>query len=121
MHELIVNGWLDQDYIDRYTLGWDALKARALQWSPERAAEVCGVPVEQIRQLARDWGTTQPAAIRLNYGMQRVRGGGNAVRAIACLPALTGAWRHRAGGVLLSSSGHFPVRRAALQRPDLLG
>ena len=79
------------------------------------------MPVEQIRQLARDWGTTQPAAIRLNYGMQRVRGGGNAVRAIACLPALTGAWRHRAGGVLLSSSGHFPVRRAALQRPDLLG
>lgn len=121
MHELIVQGWLDQDYIDRYTLGWDALKARALQWTPERAAEVCGVPVEQIRQLARDWGTIQPAAIRLNYGMQRVRGGGNAVRAIACLPALTGAWRHRAGGVLLSSSGHFPVRRAALQRPDLLG
>ncbi|MBP6277165.1 MAG: molybdopterin-dependent oxidoreductase, partial [Limnohabitans sp.] len=121
MHELIMNGWLDQDYIDRYTLGWDALKARALQWTPERAAEVCGVPVEQIRQLARDWGTTQPAAIRLNYGMQRVRGGGNAVRAIACLPALTGAWRHRAGGLLLSSSGHFPVRRAALQRPDLLG
>ena len=121
MHELILHGWLDQDYIDRYTLGWDALKARALQWSPERAAEICGVPVEQIRQLARDWGTTQPAAIRLNYGMQRVRGGGNAVRAIACLPALTGAWRHRAGGVLLSSSGHYPVRRAALQRPDLLG
>ena len=97
MHELIVHGWLDQDYIDRYTLGWDALKSRALLWPPERAAEVCGVPVEQIRQLARDWGTIQPASIRLNYGMQRVRGGGNAVRAIACLPALTGAWRHRAG------------------------
>ena len=79
------------------------------------------MPVEQIRRLARDWGTTQPAAIRLNYGMQRVRGGGNAVRAIACLPALTGAWRHPAGGLLMSSSGHFPVRRAALQRPDLLG
>lgn len=121
MHELTVHGWLDQDYIARYTLGWEALKARALQWPPERAAQVCGVPVAQIRQLARDWGTTVPAAIRLNYGMQRVRGGGNAVRAIACLPALTGAWRHRAGGVLLSSSGHFPVRRAALQRPDLLG
>jgi len=59
--------------------------------------------------------------MRLNYGMQRVRGGGNAVRAIACLPALTGAWRHRAGGLLLSSSGAFPIDRAALQRPDLLG
>ena len=121
VHELIVHGWLDQDYIDRYTLGWDALRERALQWPPERAAQVCGVPVEQIVRLARDWGTTVPAAIRLNYGMQRVRGGGNAVRAIACLPALTGAWRHRAGGLLMSSSGHFPVRRAALQRPDLLG
>ena len=121
MHECIVNNWLDQDYLDRYTLGWEALRERALQWSPQRAAEVCGVPVAQIIELARDWGTTQPAAIRLNYGMQRVRGGGNAVRAIACLPALTGAWRHPAGGLLLASSGHFPVRRADLQRPDLLG
>jgi anaerobic selenocysteine-containing dehydrogenase len=120
MHELIVHDWLDHDYIARHTLGWEALRERALQWPPERAAAVCGVPVEQVRALARDWGTTRPAAIRLNYGMQRVRGGGNAARAIACLPALTGAWRHRAGGVLLSSSGLFPVDRAALQRPDLL-
>ena len=121
MHELITHDLLDHDYIAQHTLGWDPLRARALEWPPERAAEVCGVPVEQIRQLARDYGTTKPAAIRLNYGMQRVRGGGNAVRAVACLPALTGAWRHRAGGVLLSSSGQFPVDRAALQRPDLLG
>ncbi len=120
MHELIVNDWLDHDYIARHTLGWEALRERALRWSPERAAAVCGIAPEQIRALARDWGTTKPAAIRLNYGMQRVRGGGNAVRAIACLPALTGAWRDRAGGVLLSSSGMFPVDKAALQRPDLL-
>ncbi len=120
MHELIVHDWLDHDYIARHTLGWDRLRERALQWPPERAAQVCGVPVEQVRALARDWGTTRPAAIRLNYGMQRVRGGGNAARAIACLPALTGAWRHRAGGLLLSSSGQFPVDKAALQRPDLL-
>jgi len=120
MHELIVNDWLDHDYIARHTLGWEALRERALRWSPERAAAVCGVAPEQIRSLARDWGTTKPAAIRLNYGMQRVRGGGNAVRAIACLPALTGAWRDRAGGILLSSSGMFPVNKAALPRPDLL-
>jgi len=120
MHQLIVHDWLDHDYIARHTLGWDALRERALQWPPARAAEVCGVPVEQIERLARDYGTTKPAAIRLNYGMQRVRGGGNAVRAIACLPALTGAWRHRAGGLLLSASGHFPVDRATLHRPDLL-
>jgi anaerobic selenocysteine-containing dehydrogenase len=120
MHELIVNDWLDHDYIAQHTSGWEALRERALRWTPERAAAVCGVPEAQIRSLARDWGTTKPAAIRLNYGMQRVRGGGNAVRAVACLPALTGAWRHRAGGVLLSSSGSFPVDKAALQRPELL-
>ncbi|MEY4651580.1 MAG: hypothetical protein RI884_161 [Pseudomonadota bacterium] len=121
MYELVVNDWLDHDYIARHTLGWEALRERALQWPPERAAAVCGVPVSQIRELARNYGTMSPAAIRLNYGMQRVRGGGNAVRAIACLPALTGAWRHRAGGLLLSNSGRFPARREALQRPDLLG
>jgi len=124
MHELIQHDWLDHDYIERHTLGWAQLRERALQWSPERAAAVCGVPVEQIKALALDYGQClvkqQPAAIRLNYGMQRVRGGGNAVRAVACLPALIGAWRNRAGGVLLSSSGQFPVDRAALQRPDLL-
>jgi anaerobic selenocysteine-containing dehydrogenase len=101
-------------------LGWESLRERALQWPPERAAEVCGIPAQQIIDLAKAYGTTKPAAIRLNYGMQRVRGGGNAVRAVACLPALVGAWRHRAGGLLLSSSGHFPVQRAALHRPDLL-
>jgi anaerobic selenocysteine-containing dehydrogenase len=120
MHELIVNDWLDHDYIARHTLGWDALRERAMRWSPERAAEICGIAAAQIRSLARDYGTIKPAAIRLNYGMQRVRGGGNAVRAVLCLPALVGAWRDRAGGVLLSSSGHFPVDKAALQRPDLL-
>ncbi len=124
MHQLITHDWLDHDYIAQHTTGWPALKERALQWPPERAAAVCGVPVAQIERLAKDYGECnkrqQPAAIRLNYGMQRVRGGGNATRAVACLPALIGAWRHRAGGVLLSSSGTFKVDTAALQRPDLL-
>jgi anaerobic selenocysteine-containing dehydrogenase len=120
MHELVAHDWLDHDYIAQHTLGFEGLRERALRWTPERAAQVCAVPAEQIRALARDYGTTRPAAIRLNYGMQRVRGGGNAVRAIACLPALTGAWRQRAGGLLLSSSGFYPVDHSTLQRPDLL-
>jgi anaerobic selenocysteine-containing dehydrogenase len=124
MHELIQNDWLDHDYLTQHTLGWDLMRERALQWPPERAAQVCAIPVDQIRSLAKDYGAclsnNEPAAIRLNYGMQRVRGGGNAVRLIAALPALIGAWRHRAGGMLLSSSGVFPVQRAALERPDLL-
>ncbi len=120
MHELIVNDWLDHDYIERHTSGWPALRERALQWPPERAAAVCGITAEAVRQLARDYGTEKPAAIRVNYGLQRVRGGGNAMRLIAILPCLVGAWRHRAGGLLLSSSGWYPVDRQALQRPELL-
>jgi len=124
MHELITHDWLDHDYITRHTSGWELLRERALQWSPERAAAVCGIDAEQIRSLARDyggcWTSGAPAAIRANYGMQRVRGGGNATRLLASLPALIGAWRHRAGGFLMSSSGLFPVRRDALERPNLL-
>ena len=122
MHELIRNDWLDHDYIERHTEGWPQLRERAMAWPPERTAQVCGITADEVRGLARDYGTTQPAAIRLNYGMQRVRGGGNAVRLIAILPCLVGAWRHRAGGLLLSASGWFKSVRneAALQRPDLL-
>ncbi len=121
MRELVVNDWLDHDYIEKYTVGWEALRERAMTWTLERAAEVCGIDAEQIRSLAKDWGTTPQAAIRLNYGMQRVKGGANAVRAVACLPALTGAWRNRAGGMLLSNSSCFKVNKQYLHRPDLLG
>ncbi|CAD5372519.1 Anaerobic dehydrogenases, typically selenocysteine-containing [Rubrivivax sp. A210] len=123
MHELIVNDGLDLDYLERHVAGWPELRERALQWPPERAAAECGITADEVRGLARDYAATKPAAIRLNYGMQRVRGGGNAVRLIAMLPCLTGAWRHRAGGLLLSSSGWFRphMRSAWLQRPDLLG
>jgi anaerobic selenocysteine-containing dehydrogenase len=123
MHELVVNDWLDDDYLRRYVDGWPALRERALQWPPERAAAVCGLDADQVRRLARDYGTTRPAAIRLNYGMQRVHGGGSAARLIALLPCLVGAWRHRAGGLLLSGSGWFGPARDdfAMQRPDLLG
>jgi anaerobic selenocysteine-containing dehydrogenase len=120
MHELIQNDWLDHDYIERHTHGWPALRERALQWTPERTAATCGITADEVRALAHDYATTKPAAIRLNYGMQRVRGGGNAVRLIAILPCLVGAWRHRAGGVLLSASGWFPKDGKALQRPELL-
>ncbi len=122
MHELIVHDWLDHDYLAAHVEGWPELRARALEWPPERAAEVCGLQADEVRGLARDYGNTGPAAIRLNYGMQRVRGGGNAVRLIALLPCLIGAWRHRAGGLLLSASGWFKSVRndAQLERPDLL-
>jgi len=121
MHELIAGDQLDHEYIGRHVDDFAVLRERAMQWPPERAAAVCGISADEVRGLARDLGTIKPAAIRLNYGMQRVRGGGSAARLIALLPCLTGAWRHRAGGLLLSSSGWFkPYKNPALERPDLL-
>ena len=121
MHELIAHDGLDRDYIERFVDGWDELREKALAWPPERVAQVCGISADEVRGLARDYATTTPAAIRLNYGMQRVRGGGNAVRLIALLPCLTGAWRHESGGLLLSASGWFaPYKNPNLERPDLL-
>jgi anaerobic selenocysteine-containing dehydrogenase len=120
MHVLIREGWLDRDYIERHTLGFDALAERARDWDPDRAAGVCGLDADTVVGFARDYWELRPAAIRLNYGMQRTRGGGNAVRAIACLPALAGHWRDPAGGLLLSTSGAFGVDEERLCRPDLL-
>lgn len=120
MHVLIAEDRLDHAYIAAHTHGFEPLKARALAYTPARVAQICGIEEQTIVDLARLYGSTRKVAIRMNYGLQRVRGGGNAVRAIACLPALTGAWRERAGGVLLSSSGWAPVDGHALQRPDLI-
>lgn len=125
MHVLIKEDLLDHDYIEQYTLGFEPLKARALEWTPERTAQTCGITVDEVVDLARLYGQTvkngDAAAIRVNYGIQRVRGGGMAVRNITCLPALVGAWRLPAGGIQLSTSASFPTNRPALQRPDLLG
>jgi anaerobic selenocysteine-containing dehydrogenase len=120
MNVLITEDLLDHDYIAAHTLGFADLKVRALSYSLARVSEICGIEEQVIVDLARLYGRTKKAAIRLNYGLQRVRGGGNAVRAIAGLPSLTGAWRERAGGALLSSSGWAPVDSHALQRPDLM-
>ncbi len=119
MHVLIAENLLDRDYIDRYTLGFDALEERVRDYPPSRVASLTGLREAQIVALARDYGTIAPAVIRLNYGMQRHAGGGMAIRTVACLPALVGAWRHAAGGALLSSSGTYPINTAALERPEL--
>jgi anaerobic selenocysteine-containing dehydrogenase len=117
---LIRENFIDHEYVSAHTVGFEELAARAAQYPPSRVAQICGIEENVVVELARAFGSTKKAAIRLNYGMQRVRGGGNAVRAIACLPSLTGAWRERAGGLLLSSSGWTPVNGSALERPDLL-
>src|SRR5687767_4177068 len=121
MHVLIRERLIDRDYIDRYTLGYDALEERVQEYPPERVAELCGLQAAEVEQLARDYGTIKPAAIRLNYGMQRHAGGGIAARTITCLPALTGAWRDPAGGIVLTTADFYGFDHAGLERPDLLG
>jgi anaerobic selenocysteine-containing dehydrogenase len=120
MHVIFRDGLEDRDYLERYTVGAAELRERVLRdYPPVRVAEISGLPESDIEQLARDYATTRPAAIRINYGLQRHRGGGMAVRTIACLPAIVGAWREYGGGILLSTSGVFPINSQELERPDL--
>ena len=120
MHVLIGEGLIDRDYIDKHTVGFAQLAERVKRYTPEWAARVCGLGAEIIVQLAREYGTTRPSAIRLNYGMQRHAGGGMAARNIACLPALVGAWRDVAGGLVLTTADFYGLNHQALERPDLL-
>jgi anaerobic selenocysteine-containing dehydrogenase len=125
MHVLMTEDLLDHDYIARHTLGFDALRQRAAEYPPARVAVLCGIAEQTVIELARAYGRAavkegKAVAIRAGYGMQRNHGGGQAARAIACLPSLVGAWRKRGGGLLLSSSGFFPVNLDRLQRPELM-
>jgi anaerobic selenocysteine-containing dehydrogenase len=119
MHELFAHGWTDDDYLARYTIGADALRARAAEWPLDRVAATTGIAAERIAALASAYGRSTAALVRINYGLQRHAGGGMAVRTIACLPAITGHWRRAGGGVSLSTSGTFAFNKNALQRPDL--
>jgi anaerobic selenocysteine-containing dehydrogenase len=120
MHVIFAEGLEDKDYLESYTVGAEELRVRAREYSPERVAHICGLEPETVKSLARLYATTRPSAIRINYGLQRHAGGGMAVRTISCLPAVTGAWRDPSGGILLSTSGTFPLNYAALERPDLM-
>lgn len=120
MHVLVEESLVDREYIERGTVGFERLVERVREWQPARVEAITGVPAARVQSLAREYANTRPAAIRINYGLQRHRGGGMAVRNIACLPALIGAWREQGGGLQLSSSGSFPLDRRGLDRPDLL-
>ncbi len=119
MHVITAEGLEDKDYVAAHTLGFAELKEKVKEWDPRRAAEATGIPAEDIVELAREYASTRPAAIRLNYGVQRSERGAMSARAIALLPALVGAWRDMGGGLQLSTSAAFQLNRAALERADL--
>lgn len=121
MHVVFRDGLADEDYLARHCLGGDQLCRRVeREYGLDRVSRITGLAPGEIERLAREYATTHPSVIRVNYGLQRHRGGGMAVRTIACLPAVVGAWRQRAGGILLSTSGNFPLNYRGLQRPELI-
>lgn len=119
-HLLFAEGLADRDYLERYCVGAAQFEERVREYDVERVAAITELEPNDIRWLAREYGTARPAFIRLNYGMQRHGGGGMAVRSIAALPAVAGHWRHPAGGVQLSTSAAFKVNKGALHRTDLV-
>jgi molybdopterin guanine dinucleotide-containing S/N-oxide reductase-like protein len=120
MHVILRDGLEDRAYIAEMTHGFPELAERVREYTPERVSAWTGLTPAEIEQLAREYATTQPAVLRMNYGVQRSENGGTAVRAIAMLPALTGAWKHQGGGAQLSMSGAFKFDSHTIERPDLM-
>jgi len=105
--EILRAGREDKEYLAAHANNLSEYKAVCAQWPVDRAAAFCGIAAEKIRQLADEIGREPATFIKVGYGMSRNEGGGNAIRAITLLSALTGAWRHRGGGGALSTSSAF--------------
>lgn len=120
MHVIFRDGLEDPEYLAKHTLGAEKLRDRVREWTPSRAAGLTGLDAAAIEAFSRQYAATQPSALRINYGLNRHAGAGMAVRTIACLPAVVGAWRHPGGGILLSTSGTFPVRNDVLEGHALI-
>jgi anaerobic selenocysteine-containing dehydrogenase len=117
---IIEEGLTDKDYVENYTLGFDELAERAKDRTPEWAEKITGIPAEDIRTLAREYAATQPSVIRIGVALERTYGGGQTIRAVSCLPALTGAWRHVGGGALQFPVWEHPYKFDVICRPDLI-
>ena len=120
MHVIINENLFDADYVSRYTVGLEDLKARAQQYPPEEVAHWTGISADDIRKLAREYATERPSVIRVNYGIQRSERGGMSMRAVTMLPCLIGSWKELGGGLQLSLSGSYGLNREALEMPELM-
>ncbi len=118
MNVIIEEGLVDDDYVARHTVGYEKLCTRAAEFSPSRVERITGVAAADVQRLAREFATTQPSVLRLGVAIERQPSGGNAVRALSCLPALVGSWRHVGGGILQNPVWAFPIEWERLMRPD---
>ena len=120
MHVIFKENLEDADYLAQSTVGYEELRKKVEAYPPARVAQWTGMSVADVEKLAREYATMRPAAIRLNYGVQRSQNGGMATRAIAMLPCVIGSWKEVGGGLQLSTSGGYGLNNAALERPDLM-
>jgi anaerobic selenocysteine-containing dehydrogenase len=120
MNVIIEEDLVDHDYVESYTVGYAELAKRASTCTPEWAAEITGIPADEIRLFAREYALTPPAAIRIGVALERNYGGSQAIRAVTCLPALIGAWRHVGGGALQFPVWEHPYKFDVICRPDLI-
>ena len=120
MHVIIGENLHDADYVANHTVGFEQLRAKVKEYPPERVAQWTGISAGDIRKLAHEYVSMRPAAIRLNYGIQRSEGGGMATRCVAMLPCITGSWKEVGGGLQMSLSGAFELNDEALKRKDLM-
>ncbi len=118
MNVIIAEGLVDRDYVAAHTVGFEELSERVAPFTPAVVAGITGVPEADVATLAREFATAQPSVIRMGVAIERSAGGGNAVRALSCLPALVGSWRRCGGGIMHMPIWSFPVKWDALSRPD---
>lgn len=119
-HVIITEDLTDDDYVANYTVGFDELRQRLVQYTPEWAEAETGVPADTVRTLAREYATSQPSLIRIGIAIERQPGAGQLVRMLCCLPALVGAWHQPGGGILQLTLWAHPVNWNAFMRPDML-
>lgn len=117
-HVVAASG-IDASHMAAHTVGWHEFEASLTEYSPERVAEICDIPAATIIALGQRIAATKPMAIKLGQGMQRHRFGGQTARVISCLPALTGDYQRRGGGLVYSTSDAYRLNSARLSRPEL--
>jgi len=119
MHTLFAEGFADREYLAQYTDVPEELEAHLQTRTPEWASRISGVPAQQIIDFARLYGGTERSFLRMGYGMSRSRNGAANVHAVSCLPAITGAWRHKGGGALYSNGAIYDIDQTTIMGLDV--
>jgi anaerobic selenocysteine-containing dehydrogenase len=109
-YALIEEGLVDEDFIRHYVEGFEDYRWMVRNYAPAKAAEVCGIDEQVILGFARRLGQARPFNINVGFGLQRYRNGGQTVRAIAALSAITGNIGVPGGGFDYFNQSAFVTR-----------